>query len=118
MNKREKEIREKLGVTERAPAKEKMTPEGASEFGNKIRDMAIGKGKRKAKRRNAMMPPQMMTGDPNGMELELAGATAGITITPKQIGRVTINAPIQAKKIARSIEKNTQKKGEVEKVDN
>lgn len=117
MNKREEEIRRKLGVTKKAPAQKKMTPEEASKLGNEIHDMAIEEAKRRSRAVSEFaMRPQIMTGDIKGMGL--AGAAAGRTITPKQIGRATINAPKQAKRSASSIEQNTQEKGEVEKDDN
>jgi len=117
MNKREEEIRRKLGVTKKAPAQKKMEPEDYTKLGNEIHDMAIEEAKRRSRVMiDPAMRPQIITGDIKGMGL--AGAAAGRTITPKQIGKATINAPTQAKRNASSIEQNTQEKGEVEKDDN
>jgi len=117
MNKREEEIRRKLGVTKKAPTQKKMTEEEASKLGNEIQDMVMKAVNRRDMAVSGLgMKPQIMTGDIKGMGL--AGAAAGKTITTKQIGKATINTPTQAKKGASSIEQNTQEKGEVEKDDN
>lgn len=105
---------ERIGL--KAPEKKKMEPEDYAKLANEIKDMAIDEVKRKGISMSGLaMRPQIIMGDMKGMGL--AGA-AGRTITPKQIGKATINAPTQAKRNASSIEQNTQEKGEVEKDDN
>ena len=106
---------ERIGL--KAPEKKKMEPEDYAKLANEIKDMAIEEAKRRSRAMiDPAMRPQIITGDIKGMGL--AGAAAGRTITPKQIGKATINAPTQAKRRASSIEQKTKEKGEVEKDDN